>query len=85
MYFVLDEAATFLNSVMGLNLAPGDVAALETRTEGWIVGLQLAALSLQGHTHASEFIAAFCGSHHYVLEYLTHKVVRLQTERGVVF
>jgi LuxR family maltose regulon positive regulatory protein len=79
--FVEDEAAVFLNSVMGLDLAPGDIEALEARTEGWIVGLQLAALSLQGHANASEFIAAFCGSHHYVLEYLTEEVVRLQTER----
>jgi LuxR family maltose regulon positive regulatory protein len=78
--FTPDEAATFLNSMMGLDLRPADVAALEARTEGWIVGLQLAALSLQGRADAREFISAFTGSHHYVLEYLTEEVVRCQSE-----
>ena len=77
--FTSEEAATFLNAMMGLDLLPEDIVALETRTEGWIVGLQLAALSLQGRTDAREFIAAFSGSHHYVLEYLTEEVVRRQT------
>jgi LuxR family maltose regulon positive regulatory protein len=78
--FTADETATFLNAVMSLNLAPEDVEALEARTEGWVVGLQLAALSLQGRADARAFIAAFGGSHHYVLEYLTQEVVRRQTE-----
>jgi LuxR family maltose regulon positive regulatory protein len=78
--FTPGEAAAFLNTVMGLDLMPADVKALETRTEGWIVGLQLAALSLQGRTDAREFIAAFSGSYHYVLEYLTEEVVRRQAE-----
>ena len=78
--FSPDEAATFLNTVMGLDLTPKDVEALEARTEGWIVGLQLAALSLQGRTDARQFIAVFSGSHHYVLEDLTEEVVRRQTE-----
>jgi LuxR family maltose regulon positive regulatory protein len=78
--FTPGEAATFLNNVMGLGLAPGDVEALEARTEGWIVGLQLAALSLQGQADAGRFIAAFTGSHRYVLEYLTEEVVRRQPE-----
>ena len=47
--FTPAEAAEFLNQVMGLNLSAEDIAALETRTEGWIAGLQLAALSMQGH------------------------------------
>ena len=47
--FTPAEAAGFLNQVMGLDLSAEDIAALETRTEGWIAGLQLAALSLQGH------------------------------------
>ncbi|MEJ2209918.1 MAG: LuxR C-terminal-related transcriptional regulator [Anaerolineae bacterium] len=76
--FTAGEAAAFLNSVMGLDLARDDVEALEARTEGWIVGLQLAALSLQGRADAHEFIATFGGGHHYVLEYLTHEVVRRQ-------
>lgn len=78
--FTPGEAATFLNTLMGLNLATEDVQALEARTEGWIVGLQLAALSLQGRADAHAFISAFSGSHHYVLEYLTEEVVRRQPE-----
>ncbi|MBN1317574.1 MAG: hypothetical protein JXA42_18975 [Anaerolineales bacterium] len=78
--FTLDEAVKFLNTVMGLDLSLDDVQALDARTEGWIVGLQLAALSLQGRPDAGEFIAAFRGSHHYVLEYLTEEVVRRQTK-----
>jgi LuxR family maltose regulon positive regulatory protein len=65
---------------MGLALSPEDVAALEARTEGWIVGLQLAALSLQGRADRRAFIDAFGGNHHYLLEYLTEEVVRRQSE-----
>ena len=64
------EAAKFLNQMMGLNLSDEDIAALETRTEGWIAGLQLAALSMQGHQDATSFIQSFTGSHHFVLDYL---------------
>jgi LuxR family maltose regulon positive regulatory protein len=78
--FTAEEAAAFLNSVMGLDLSAEDVAALEARTEGWIVGLQLAALSLQGRADAHEFITGFTGSHHYILEYLTEEVLARQTE-----
>jgi LuxR family maltose regulon positive regulatory protein len=78
--FTADEATTFLNAAMGLDLATGDVEALEARTEGWIVGLQLAALSLQARADAHEFITAFSGGHHYVLEYLTQEVVHRQPE-----
>jgi LuxR family maltose regulon positive regulatory protein len=73
------ETAAFLNSTMGLELTPKEVEALEARTEGWIVGLQLAALSLQGRSDQGAFIHAFSGSHHYVLEYLTEEVLRRQT------
>jgi LuxR family maltose regulon positive regulatory protein len=67
---------------MGLNLGAEDVNALETRTEGWIAGLQLAALSMQGRDEAAThaFIAAFTGGHHYILEYLTEEVLRRQPE-----
>jgi LuxR family maltose regulon positive regulatory protein len=78
--FMPEEAATFLNTVMGLDLTPADVEALKIRTEGWIVGLQLAALTLQGRADAQEFIAGFTGSHHYILEYLTEEVLARQTE-----
>jgi LuxR family maltose regulon positive regulatory protein len=78
--FTASEAEAFLTAAMGVDLAREDVQVLEARTEGWIVGLQLAALSLQGRADAHEFIAAFSGGHHYVLEYLTQEVVRRQPE-----
>ncbi len=74
------EAADFLNQVMGLNLSAEDIAALETRTEGWIAGLQLAALSMQGHQDATSFIQSFTGSHHFVLDYLVEEVLQQQSE-----
>lgn len=77
--FTPAEAAAFLNEVMGLDLAAADIAALETRTEGWIAGLQLAALSLQGHHDATSFIKAFTGSHHFVLDYLLAEVLQQQS------
>jgi LuxR family maltose regulon positive regulatory protein len=78
--FTPDEAATFLNQVMGLNLTAQHIAALEARTEGWIAGLQLAALSMQGREDISRFIAAFTGSQHYILDYLMEEVLQRQTE-----
>ena len=76
--FNFAEAAAFLNQVMGLNISPEDIAALETRTEGWIAGLQLAALSMQGHRDTAGFIKAFTGSHHFVLDYLMEEVLDRQ-------
>ncbi len=76
--FTSDEAAAFLNQVMGLDLSPGDVATLEGRTEGWITGLQMAALSIQGRKDASGFIAAFAGSHRFILDYLMEEVLDQQ-------
>ncbi len=67
--FTPAEAAEFLNQVMGLNLSPEDIAALEARTEGWIAGLQLAerscAISMQGQHDAASFIKSFTGSHRF--------------------
>ena len=60
------ETGIFLNHVMGLNLSAADIAALEARTEGWIAGLQLAALSMQGHDDVGGFIRSFTGSHAYI-------------------
>ncbi len=77
--FTAGEAAEFLNRVMGLNLSTEDIAALETRTEGWIAGLQLAALSMQGHQDTTGFIKSFTGSHHFVLDYLVEEVLGQQT------
>jgi LuxR family transcriptional regulator, maltose regulon positive regulatory protein len=67
--FTASEAAAFLNQVMGLTLSDADVAALETRTEGWVAGLQLAAISLQGHPNPTRFITEFTGSHRFVMDY----------------
>jgi len=78
--FTPAEAATFLERVSGLALSAEDVAALEERTEGWITGLQLAALSMQGREDVSGFVSAFAGSHRYVLDYLTEEVLQRQPE-----
>src|SRR6266480_7027228 len=78
--FTPSEAAAFLNQVMGLNLEAQDIAALERRTEGWIAGLQLAAISLQGQQDATSFIRSFTGSHHFVLDYLVEEVLQQQPE-----
>ncbi len=83
--FTPAEAAGFLNQVMDLNLSAADISALETRTEGWIAGLQLAALALQGtvavpgHQDATCFIQSFSGSHHFVLDYLLEEVLQQQS------
>src|SRR5579871_939209 len=76
--FIPAEAANFLNQVMGLGLSAEDITALEQRTEGWIAGLQLAALSLQGPPDAASFISSFTGSHHFVMDYLVEEVLQQQ-------
>ena len=78
--FTAAEAAAFLNQVMGLNLSMEDVAALEDRTEGWIAGLQLAALSMQEHEQTASFIESFTGSHRFILDYLVQEVLQQQPE-----
>jgi LuxR family maltose regulon positive regulatory protein len=83
--FTTDEAAAFLNEVMGLNLSAEDVAALEERTEGWIASLQLAALSMKGRSDITGFIQAFTGSHVYVAEYLIEEVLGRQSEEVKTF
>jgi LuxR family maltose regulon positive regulatory protein len=83
--FTSSEAAEFLNRVMGLGLSAEDIAALETRTEGWITGLQLAAISMQGRKDASSLIRSFSGSHHFVLDYLVEEVLRQQSESVQTF
>ncbi|HMO56437.1 MAG TPA: LuxR C-terminal-related transcriptional regulator [Roseiflexaceae bacterium] len=74
------EAAGFLNEVMGLDLSAADIATLEDRTEGWIAGLQLAALSIQGRRDVSEFLRDFAGDHRYILDYLVDEVLQRQPE-----
>jgi LuxR family transcriptional regulator, maltose regulon positive regulatory protein len=83
--FTFDEAATFLNDSMGLHLRMDDIVALENRTEGWIAGLQLAALSMQGRKDLAGFVSAFAGSHRYILDYLTEEVLRQQPEHVRTF
>jgi LuxR family maltose regulon positive regulatory protein len=79
--FTLDEAAAYLNEVMGLDLRPADVAALEQRTEGWIAALQLAALSMQGRNDIAGFIASFAGDDRYIVDYLAGEVLQRQPEQ----
>lgn len=78
--FTFSEATEFLNRLMGLNLSAQNVAALETRTEGWVAGLQLAALSMRGQSDPESFIRSFTGSHRFVLDYLMQEVLRQQSE-----
>jgi len=77
--FTTDEAATFLNNVMGLKLSPQEVASLEGLTEGWIAGLQMAALSMRGRKDVSGFIESFSGSHRFILDYLVEEVLDQQS------
>jgi LuxR family maltose regulon positive regulatory protein len=83
--FSASEAAEFLNRVMGLGLSPEDIVALESRTEGWIAGLQLAALSMQGRQDVHGFIQSFTGSHRFVLDYLVEEVLEHQPEEVQAF
>ena len=76
LQFSSAEAAMLFNEMMDLDLEPEQIAALNLRTEGWIVGLQLAALSLRGHPSYETFIERFTGSHQFVLDYLTEEVLR---------
>lgn len=80
MRFTLLEAVAFLNQSMGLNLTTEQVELLENRTEGWIAGLQLAALSLQHATDVDRFIREFSGSHQFILDYLLEEVFTNQPE-----
>lgn len=78
--FTLAEAGGFLNQVMKLGLSTEEVAAFEARTEGWIAGLQLAAISVQGREDAAGFIRSFTGSHRFVLDYLVEEVLSQQSQ-----
>ncbi len=78
--FTESEAAEFLNQVMGLKLSAEEVAVLDKRTEGWVAGLQLAALSMQGLQDSAAFIRSFSGTHVFVLDYLLEEVLHKQPE-----
>jgi LuxR family maltose regulon positive regulatory protein len=76
-----DEAAAYLNEVMGLTLTAADVATLDERTEGWIAALQLAALSMEGREDVAGFIAGFAGNDRYIVDYLAQEVLARLPER----
>jgi LuxR family maltose regulon positive regulatory protein len=78
--FTAEEATDYLNGAMGLSLSPGDITALEDRTEGWIAALQLAALSLDGRADTTEFIKGFAGDDRFVLDYLAGEVLERQDD-----
>lgn len=78
--FNSEESTLFLNSVMDLKLSGENVSALDQRTEGWIVGLQMAALSIQGKKEPTVFIKAFTGSNRYILDYLSEEVIQQQPQ-----
>ncbi|HUT20784.1 MAG TPA: LuxR C-terminal-related transcriptional regulator [Anaerolineae bacterium] len=77
--FTSEETARFLNDAMGLGLSAEDMAALDRRTEGWIAGLQMAALSMRGRKDVESFIQAFSGSHRFILDYLMEEVLDAQS------
>lgn len=83
--FTYPEAEAFLSQTMGINLSTEEIAMLEARTEGWIAGLQLAALSLQGHQDGAGFIRSFTGSHHLIVDYLVEEVLQRQPARIQTF
>jgi LuxR family maltose regulon positive regulatory protein len=76
-----EEAAAYLNGVMGLGLTAADVTALEDRTEGWIAALQLAALSMRGRDDVAGFIAGFAGDDRYIVDYLVEEVLQRQSDQ----
>src|SRR5262245_15735320 len=78
--FTPAEAAAFLKQVMALDVSAEDVAALESRTEGWIAGLQLAALSMRGRDDIGQFVRAFAGDNRYIVDYLVEEVLQRQPE-----
>ncbi|UCF96866.1 MAG: tetratricopeptide repeat protein [Spirochaetaceae bacterium] len=78
--FTREETAEFLNRLMGLDLTGPDIQVLADHTEGWIAGLQMAAVSLQGRPDTSGFIKSFTGSNRYILDYLVEEVLSRQPE-----
>jgi LuxR family maltose regulon positive regulatory protein len=83
--FNLKECTDFLQRVMALDCSSEDATTLEQRTEGWIAGLQLAALSMQNCEDVHSFVAAFYGSHHYIMDYLVEEALKLQPDNVSMF
>ena len=78
--FTLEEAAAFLRESLPFELADDDLGALEKRTEGWIAGLKLAALSMQGRSDVSDFVRSFAGNHRFIIDYLVEEVLERQPD-----
>jgi LuxR family maltose regulon positive regulatory protein len=78
--FAFEEITDFFGRVMGLDLSSDEIATLEERTEGWIVGLQMAALSMRGRRDISHFIQSFTGTHRYILDYLVEEILSRQSQ-----
>ena len=78
--FTPEEATQFLQQMLGITLSAEQITELDARTEGWIAGLQLVALAMKGREDVSGFIAAFTGSHRFILDYLTDEVLNRQPE-----
>ncbi len=78
--FTHQETADYMNRIMGLGLSSEDVGELEARTEGWVVGLQMAALSMQGRQDITGFIRSLSGTHRFILDYLMEEVLERQRE-----
>lgn len=78
--FSVEETTEFLNEVMKLKLSADEIVSLEARTEGWIAGLQLAALSIQGQEDAANIISTFGGGSHYIVDFLVEEVLNRQPE-----
>jgi len=74
MRFKKSEIDEFMNQIMGLELIEKNIVALGMRTEGWIAGLKLAAISMQGNNDISRFIESFTGSNRYIIDYLAEEV-----------
>lgn len=85
LLFTLEEADTFLNRAMGLTLNAGDVAALQSSTEGWISGLQIVAVSLQERREVASLVATVTGAHRYIVDYLVDEVLSRQPEEDRLF
>ena len=83
--FTPDEAAAFLGESMGLALSPEQVAALDARAEGWIAGLQMAALSMRGREDVDGFIQAFAGTHRFIMDFMLEEVLARESEEVQAF
>ncbi|MEQ8673740.1 MAG: LuxR C-terminal-related transcriptional regulator [Aggregatilineales bacterium] len=83
--FTVDEAATFLTDTFALNLNPDHIVKLEERTEGWVAGLQLAALSMRGRDNVESFLKSFTGTHRHIASYLIDEVLAQQSEERQQF